>query len=246
MSSACSRSVSVRKSAEVSTSWRLAAWRGTGSSSSSVASDRWPAHWVGRRSVPRLVGVATLGSLPPVGGQEPGVEQFVEAPPLVAAAAQQRLQAPAQDVPDPARPRAARFCSTWHGVAAAHRKTVGAQEARGSRSAAQRPRDIQRCGVSSSACRRQPGDHGAREGRAVVARLDQGAQRFHDALGAVDVDHRDAQPQQRRGPVQRLGDARASSAAPCGAPPARTPRSAAPARWQPRAPSCARWRVPSS
>ena len=36
--------------------------------------------------------------LPAVGRQEPGVEQVVEAPPLVGAPAQQRLQAPAQQV----------------------------------------------------------------------------------------------------------------------------------------------------
>ena len=58
-----------------------------------------------------------------------------------------------------------------------------------------------------STCGRQPGDDFARERRAVVTGLDQGAERFHDALGAVLVDHRDAQPQQRGGPVQRLGDA---------------------------------------
>ncbi len=73
-----------------------------------------------------------------------------------------------------------------------------------------------------SACGGDPGDDLAREPGAVLARLDQRAQRLEDALGAVVVERRDAQAQQRRRPVERLGDARLLAADPCVARSART------------------------
>ena len=98
--------------------------------------------------------------------------------------------------------------------------------------------------VNLHACRRQSGHHLARKRHAIVARLDQRAQRVDDPLGAVLVDRRDAEPQQRGGPVEGLGDAGLLLQLHASARPARTRRSAAPARPRRRAPSCARSRAP--
>jgi len=72
-------------------------------------------------------GIADLGSQPLVGRQEPGVEELIEAPPFVAATAQQRLQAPAQDM---RLEQADAFgcIQHLHRIAAADGKAVGAQE----------------------------------------------------------------------------------------------------------------------
>ena len=88
-----------------------------------------------------------------------------------------------------------------------------------------------------SACGRDPGDDFARESGAVLAGLDERRQRFDDALRSVGVEARDAESQQRRGPVERLGDARLLRRDRAGAPPARTGRAGAKARRPPAASS---------
>ena len=81
-----------------------------------------------------VAGGVALGKGPPVRRQEVGVEQRVEAPPLVAAAAQQRLQAPAQDLAVESADVRRRFEHARR-IAAADAIAVGAQEAGKSRQA---------------------------------------------------------------------------------------------------------------
>src|SRR5262249_22538270 len=117
---------------------------------------------IGARTIPTqrtAARIFNLRALPSIGWQEPGVEQLVEALPLFAATAQQRLQTPTQQI---GIQYTDALCGAQHlhGVTAANLETIGAQEPGEPGQSRRRPR-IQRLCV--------PAQHAAAS-RATTAR----------------------------------------------------------------------------